>query len=186
MRWYYVYKHIRLDTNTVFYVGKGHAKRAYSKLDRNRYWGRITKNFKWKAELIETDLSEEEAYSREIYWIDYYKQLGQCEANFQLGGGSSSQGNKHPCSDCGTKLKNIYAKRCHSCRVSYKKTDEYKKIHSDGQKKRFKDPEQRKFVASLRLGKSPSNKGVTGYKLSEDHKKKISEGLRRRKCQDQT
>ena len=86
MRWYYVYRHIRLDTNTVFYVGKGHAKRAYSKSDRNRYWGRITKNFEWKVELIETDLSEEEAYSREIYWIDYYKKLGQCEANFQLDG----------------------------------------------------------------------------------------------------
>lgn len=160
MRWYYVYRHIRLDTNKVFYVGKGHGKRAYSTSDRNKYWGRIVKTFDYKVELIETDLSEQEAYVREVYWIAFYKESNQCEANFQLGGGSASQGIKHPCKDCGKKLRNIYATRCQTCRTAFKKTDEYKKIHSEGQKRRFQDPEQRKFVASLRLGKPPANKRV--------------------------
>lgn len=183
MRWYYVYRHVRLDTNSTFYIGKGHGKRAYSKTNRNQYWGRLVKKIEYRVELVETDLSEDEAYNREIYWINFYKNLGQCEANFQLGGGSSSQGLKHLCHDCGCKLKNIYAKRCQTCRIEFKKTDEYKKIHSDGQKKRFKDPVQREFVKSLRLGIAPPNKGKTGYKLTDDHKKKISEGLRRKRCQ---
>ena len=43
----YVYKHIRLDNNTVFYIGIGSDKkykRAHSKCDRNLHWKRIIKN----------------------------------------------------------------------------------------------------------------------------------------------
>lgn len=42
----YVYKHIRLDTNEVFYVGIGSGityKRAYKVNGRTQFWQNITK-----------------------------------------------------------------------------------------------------------------------------------------------
>lgn len=42
----YVYKHIRLDTNEIFYIGIGSDKkhlRAYSQRGRNKMWKEIVK-----------------------------------------------------------------------------------------------------------------------------------------------
>lgn len=37
-----VYKHIRLDTNQVFYIGVGKTdKRPYSKIYRNKHWHNV-------------------------------------------------------------------------------------------------------------------------------------------------
>lgn len=37
----YLYRHRRLDTNDVFYVGIGINKRAYVKSNRSVYWKRV-------------------------------------------------------------------------------------------------------------------------------------------------
>lgn len=42
----YLYRHIRLDTNEVFYIGvscNANYKRAYSKTHRNQFWENIVK-----------------------------------------------------------------------------------------------------------------------------------------------
>ncbi len=50
---YYVYAHIRLDKNSVFYIGKGtlckrgYYSRAYNKDKRNTYWNNIINKTKW-------------------------------------------------------------------------------------------------------------------------------------------
>jgi hypothetical protein len=47
-----VYKHIRLDTNTVFYVGIGTSLyRKYDKHGRNAYWKNIVKLAGYRVEL---------------------------------------------------------------------------------------------------------------------------------------
>lgn len=81
----YVYRHIRLDTQTPFYVGKGNGTRAWSN-NRNPYWKNIANSVGYRVEIIWADLSEEEAFSRELQITALYKKFGFCETNLGLGG----------------------------------------------------------------------------------------------------
>ena len=93
---YYVYQHIRLDTQTPFYVGKGKGSRSTSKYHRNPYWKNIVDLHGYRVEFLEKDLSEEQAFFLEKNWIAAYRLIGQCEANLTLGGEGAS-GHKHSC-----------------------------------------------------------------------------------------
>lgn len=86
MKRYYIYRHIRLDTNTPFYIGKGSDKRAYSKECRNQYWHNIVNKYEYRVEIIRKGLSEKEAFSKEIEFIALYREYGYCEANLTDGG----------------------------------------------------------------------------------------------------
>jgi len=69
----YVYKHIRNDTNEVFYIGIGkNKKRTNSKLSRNQLWINIVNKVGYRYEIIEDELSWETACEREKYWIKYH------------------------------------------------------------------------------------------------------------------
>jgi len=68
----YVYRHIRLDTNEVFYVGIGTKRRAYNKNCRSVYWKRITNKVNFKTEILVTNLSWEEACELECLLIESY------------------------------------------------------------------------------------------------------------------
>jgi hypothetical protein len=76
---YYVYQHIRLDNNQVFYIGKGTKKtkgnvfhRAYTKNSRNEYWLRISKITSYKVEIVEQFESETECLKYESELIKKY------------------------------------------------------------------------------------------------------------------
>ncbi len=60
----YVYQHIRLDTNEIFYIGISKGKkynRAYLKIRRNLYWTNIINKTQYKVEIIKDNISWEEA-----------------------------------------------------------------------------------------------------------------------------
>lgn len=62
---YYVYLHKQLD-GTIFYVGKGKDKRAYSKAYRNVDWKELVKqNGDYIVEIPYTNLSEDDAFEIE-------------------------------------------------------------------------------------------------------------------------
>jgi len=82
---YYVYAHHTPD-GKVFYVGKGCNGRQHQTGNRSAFWKRIVKKYGFRSFLLARNLSEEEAYIREVEWIDYYKRMGWCEANFTIGG----------------------------------------------------------------------------------------------------
>jgi len=82
---FYVYAHTN-DFHGVFYVGKGSGKRLFTTGNRNEFWKRIVAKHGYTASIIEECVDEESAYAREIFWIEHYKQQGQCCANFSLGG----------------------------------------------------------------------------------------------------
>jgi len=73
----YIYKHIRLDTNVVFYIGKGtntngKYKRAYSSDRTNLHWHNIVKKYGYSVEIIVENLTEKEANQKEVELIlDY-------------------------------------------------------------------------------------------------------------------
>lgn len=73
----YLYRHIRLDTNQVFYIGigsdnKGKFQRAYSRKCRNFHWGNVINKVSYDVEIILDDLTWEEACLKEIEFIKLY------------------------------------------------------------------------------------------------------------------
>tara|TARA_R110000737_G_C14380177_1_gene450373 strand:+ start:20 stop:622 length:603 start_codon:yes stop_codon:yes gene_type:complete len=68
-----LYRHIRLDTNTPFYVGIGKAKaRHTSRHGRNKNWHGIIAKTEWQAEVLFEGLSKEEAATKEKEFIKLY------------------------------------------------------------------------------------------------------------------
>lgn len=67
-----IYRHIRLDNNTIFYIGIGYLKRAYSKANRNKHWLNIINKTDYEIQILKSDLSWEDACELEIALIDYY------------------------------------------------------------------------------------------------------------------
>ena len=64
----YVYKHTRLDTNEVFYIGIGSQnkyKRAFSLIKRNSFWKNITSKTEFLVEIIQDGLTWEQACEKE-------------------------------------------------------------------------------------------------------------------------
>jgi len=87
---YYIYRWIRLDTNTPFHVGKGTKNRYKNTTQRNEYFKRIFNKVPCEVEIMIYDLTEEQAFKKEIEIIKLYKSLGYCETNLTTGGTGSS------------------------------------------------------------------------------------------------
>ena len=70
-RIYYVYKHVRLDNNTCFYIGKGKEGRL-NVPNRNTIHDNICKKHGYKAVIFKDKLNEEEAFKLEKDLINCY------------------------------------------------------------------------------------------------------------------
>ena len=68
---FYVYKHIRKDNNTCFYVGKGKGNRIYVP-KRNKHHDRIAKRYGYYVVKVKENLTEKEAYALEKEIIEDY------------------------------------------------------------------------------------------------------------------
>ena len=129
---YYVYIHRKADTNEVFYVGKGHGKRAYTKTNRSQLWKNVVKKHGYVVEFIETNLQEWAAFEIETDYISYYgrKDTGHGSlVNFTDGGEGSSG--------------HIW-------------TDEMKSWRSLETTKQMQDPLMRKAISASKIGKQLS------------------------------
>lgn len=78
MKKYCLYFHLRNDNNEVFYVGIGNEKRPYEKRSRSDFWRNIVKKYGYKIEIIEKNLSWEEACEKEKMFI---KKFGRQDLN---------------------------------------------------------------------------------------------------------
>lgn len=80
---HYVYRHIRLDKNEIFYIGigknspncKSKYKRAFSKRDRNRIWKAITRKTQFKVEIILENESRDFVEQAETELIKSYGKI---------------------------------------------------------------------------------------------------------------
>ena len=73
---FYVYEWIRLDTNEPFYVGKGCGNRAYQiSKSRNTAFMKILQKTECAVVILSENLTEEEAYEAEIWYIYEYKYI---------------------------------------------------------------------------------------------------------------
>jgi len=91
---YYVYLHIKADTGEPFYIGKGKKYRAYTDSKRSQIWNNYKNKYGFDVILLEKNLTEEEAFKKEIYWIN---RIGRLKLNNGLlinltDGGEGSSG----------------------------------------------------------------------------------------------
>ena len=90
---YYVYVWIRKDIDKVFYVGKGSGNRYKDLSMRNRYFLNVVNKVGMDnidIQIIESNLSEGDAFSKEIEYIQKYTNMGHPLTNMTKGGEGSS------------------------------------------------------------------------------------------------
>lgn len=93
---FYIYVHYKKGTDTPFYVGKGSNNRAYCVHNRNKYWRSTVAKYGYVVEIIENNLTEDEAHSAEIYLISMLRFVGFKLVNLTSGGeGKSSDTAKY-------------------------------------------------------------------------------------------
>lgn len=160
---YYLYKHIRLDTNEIFYIGVGsvnqsdkkcsktskvYYRRAFSKTSRSDFWKNVINKSEYKVEIILESFIYDFIKQKEIEYIKLYgrRDLGLGTlVNLNDGG------------DGNLKLKH---------------SEETKlKMSISGKNKKYKPTEETK----LKLSKLKK-----GVKRTEEHTKNIREGVKNR------
>ncbi len=174
-----VYRHRRLDTNEIFYIGIGvKEKRAYEKRSRNKLWENIVSKTNYDVEIIIKDIDYESAKELEILLIEMYgrRDLGLGSLVNMTNGGDGNKGMSQE------------QKKIISEKLSGKKqSEETKKKRSETSKKTWSDPKLKELKSkqSYELnklgiigtkGKESKKKGV---KLSEETKEKTSKGLKK-------
>ena len=155
----YVYQHIRLDRNEVFYVGIGsdsRNQRAFNKLNRTKFWKSVLAKTEIKVEILKENISWDDACKLEKQLIKKYgrKDLGLGTLVNLTDGGDGANG----------------------C----KRTDEHKKILSERMKGKKlslgikRTAEHKNKISQQMKGK----RYALGLKRTDEHKRKISEGVK--------
>lgn len=181
----YVYKHIRLDTNEIFYIGVGkreitivngceiYFKRAYTKSRRNSHWKNIIKKTNYSVEIIVKDIDYNDALSREIELI---KSIGRKDLNtgtlVNMTDGGESTSNYIPTEE--------YKKKMSEKLKGKKRTKETIDKIVSFHKGRKRSEETKERMRISKIGKGIGNKNNLGNKHSEETRKKMSESHRRR------
>ena len=84
---FYVYRHVRLDTLTPFYIGEGRvsARRAYDKRNRNVHWNNIVNKAGYRVDILMSGLTKDESLDTELWFKEFYQRLGYELANYRIG-----------------------------------------------------------------------------------------------------
>jgi hypothetical protein len=189
----YIYRHIRLDKNEVFYIGYGGFnklekentyKRAYSLRDRNKYWYNITNNTQYIIEIMMEELSIDKAIEKEIELISLYGRLDLKKGtlvNMTDGG----EGNSN--SSLETRLK---ISKSNKGKVF---SDDHKLKLSIERRKRVTTDETKEKISKSNSGKKHTQESKDkirnfnkGKVFSDDHKLKLSIERRKRVTTDET
>ena len=169
---YYLYRHIRLDKNEVFYVGTGTKfvdsptfertyQRAFVKRNRSEFWKNVTDKTEYRIDIIMESDDFEFIQNKEIEFIALYGRRTTKSGtlvNHSVGGG----GNKGWIPD--EKWRNAVSKRM----KGIPRTENEKRLLSEKAKGRIPSDEIKKKYSDALKGK----------KLKEETKQKISEALK--------
>lgn len=158
----YVYSHIRLDSNKIFYIGIGsdvNYGRANKKQGRTKHWNNVVSKTQYRVEIILENISWSEACYAERYLIKMYGRadLGLGSLVNMTDGGEGVNG--YWSEEMKVKLK---YNRSLSTREKMSKSKVGKKGNAFGKK--------RSIEANIKTGEK-----LKGRKLSDETKKKIGE-----------
>lgn len=173
---FYVYEHIRNDTNAVFYVGKGKDYRANARTDRNIHWQRVVnKAGGFSINFVAKDMDEELAYLCEQERIDQLKRLGAKLVNLTVGGEGAGAGENH----------HMWGKPHPQKGIKRPWLRERYLGENNPQWGKKRSEETRKQMSASRTGKKlnrplGSKSGMKGKAYPEEGKRKLSEALKGR------
>jgi len=137
-----VYLHRKKTDNSIFYVGMGNLKRAYSK-QRSKWWNRVVDKYGYVIEIYKNGLTQEEAFELEIELINKYGRI-------DLGNGQLINQTKGGITVESLSEKNL-KKRSESLK-SVIRTDDWKNKISLAHKGKIKSKEHRDNIAKSRIG----------------------------------
>jgi hypothetical protein len=83
---FYTYIHTRADDLQVFYVGKGHGRRAYRTYRRNSHWQNVVNKHDYKVDICSYFATDQEAQEHERFLIACFRQIGAPLTNMTDGG----------------------------------------------------------------------------------------------------
>lgn len=87
---FYVYEWFNIDTDEIFYVGKGTKGRWKNTKERNEYFINYHNKYECDVRKIKDNLSEKEAFDLEVDTIKFYRDINQCRCNLSDGGEGST------------------------------------------------------------------------------------------------
>lgn len=172
-----VYAHIRPDTNTVFYIGKGTEKRSRQTSNRNQYWKRVVaKNSGFKTQIIAANLTEREALNFEVLVIKGLKEQNVKLCNLTEGGDGVS-GYRHTPEVCEAQRQRMLGKALTKSKKLSDETKHKLRMAKLGKKLSYEHAEN---VAASKRGRKYSeayckaiSESLKGRKLSQEHKTKL-------------
>lgn len=147
-----VYRHIRLDTNEIFYIGVGARKaRAYTKDFRNKFWHNIVNKHGYKVEIIVELKNYEDALKLEKAYIAKYGRL-------DLGTGQLCNMTEGGEGVLGYVFSDEHKAKISKANKGRKFSEEAKKNMSNAQKGRIVTEEHRQKISKILTGrKMPSS-----------------------------
>lgn len=156
---FYVYGHYTADTNELFYIGKGKNRRAWSK-KRSDWWKRKVNKHGHTVKILHDNLTEDEAFAKEIELIAESKRQGIQLVNTLPGGdGIPSEMWNDP---------------------------EWKDKHRHAIQEKYKDPIYREKVKQVILKRvqdpkwrEANRKQLEQLRNDPEYQRKLHEGLRR-------
>ena len=168
---FYTYAHYKPD-NSVFYIGKGQGRRAWSKKNRNPHWKNVVaKHGEHKVEILAHWPTEQEAFEHEKFLIWCFRDMG-CSMTNIADGGEGCSGLIHT-EEVKQKISRIHkGKKLSIEQIEFlrqssfgrKHTEETKAYLTKLNKERVLTENQKQRIRLAHAGKS----------LSEETKKKIS------------
>jgi hypothetical protein len=84
---FYIYVHTKTTDNSIFYVGRGTGRRCTSVKNRNAHWNHIVAKHGFFSEIVEENLTSDEANEKEKLWIKNFRDAGNKLCNLTDGGG---------------------------------------------------------------------------------------------------
>jgi hypothetical protein len=153
---FYVYAHQRLDDDSIFYIGKGTGKRAWSEKMRNKHWKSIVKKADYRVLILQDGMTETDAFTLEKFLIVFYgrEDLGEGRLVNMTDGGDGASGFVH--------------------------SEEFRKKLSEDRKGKTRPP----FSEETRKKMSEAHKGRTYPPKSEAAPQKRSEATKARKMKE--
>lgn len=178
---FYIYFHINPLKNEVFYVGMGSGRRARVKSNRSASWKRVVAKYGYVIDIVETNLTQEEAITRERFYISFFgrRDLGKGNLVNHTDGGEQDYEKRPKGLGRPKGSKNSYKRK--STKMSQETRDKIGSFWKG--KRKFSEEQKRQIAEKVRKSKEGKsypawNKGISP---SQETRDKISEAFRKKR-----